>query len=365
MKVKSNSVLLTLVLLVACNGQSTGTASLPSMPEPSKVVVSPSASSAPTPAPSPTPACSPIFNVIGFWPDSEHILGLLTVEGRVTTWLQVLDLPSQQPKTILEVDQFTNVAALSPDRQVLAWALPDFSIQLIRLRDGQIISALTGHTGAVNSLVFSPDGERLYSGSADTFVKVWDVSGKLLHSFQPDGADNLPAEVMGMGISPDGSHLITIPAEGNAKVWTTADYKKVGEYQGAIFGAYNGAKALYSPDGKFIAVGLAAGPGAASVWRSADNVMVWNGGFMSDFDFSSDKRYFAHTQLEDNIQLIVIGSADGQTTFQKIRPSSEEMVWKLLFSPDSTKLVSVANGLVNIWNVEDGKLLKTYTVPCP
>jgi WD40 repeat protein/serine/threonine protein kinase len=41
---------------------------------------------------------------------------------------------------------------------------------------GQLLHSFRGHTGLISSLDFSPDGKRLYSGSRDTTVKVWDMS---------------------------------------------------------------------------------------------------------------------------------------------------------------------------------------------
>src|SRR5262249_13704048 len=40
---------------------------------------------------------------------------------------------------------------------------------------GKEVLALKGHTGTVSSVAFSPDGERIASGSYDQTVRVWDA----------------------------------------------------------------------------------------------------------------------------------------------------------------------------------------------
>ena len=41
---------------------------------------------------------------------------------------------------------------------------------------GQIKNILTDHRGDVNSVVFTPDGSTLMSGSGDKTIRVWDVA---------------------------------------------------------------------------------------------------------------------------------------------------------------------------------------------
>lgn len=335
-------------------------------PAPPTMTIAPAT---PSPIPvseTPTEAsCYAVFIPAGFLADGDHLLGLMTITEQTGTYLQSLDLNDFTVHTILKSDQFAMTPVLSPDRKMLAWALPDFRAQVIDLQTGDVVSTLSGHTNMVNALVFSPDGSKLYSGSSDGSVIIWDISGKKIDSFQPTGADDFRADVLGLGISPDGKTLITIPFDGNAKAWDLSTYQKVGEYEGAILGSYNGAKAIFSPDGQFMVIGLAGGPGTASMWKVSDSSKIWTGGFFADFDFSPDNRYFAHGQpTKDNSAKIIISSPDRQEIFHTLDTEGLPL-GSLFFSPDSSRLVvPVVNGF-DLWNVDDGTLLKSYRPACP
>ena len=62
----------------------------------------------------------------------------------------------------------------SPDGTRLAVA-SSIGIWLYNAHTGGEIALLTGHTGVVNSVDYSPDGSTLVSGSADGTVRLWDA----------------------------------------------------------------------------------------------------------------------------------------------------------------------------------------------
>src|SRR5204863_8384530 len=67
--------------------------------------------------------------------------------------------------------------AVSPDGRHLAVAAePDHTVHLLDMNTGAEVSRFAGHCGRVQRLVFSSQGDRLVSASADTTALVWDVS---------------------------------------------------------------------------------------------------------------------------------------------------------------------------------------------
>jgi len=318
----------------------------------------PSASVKPTPEPS----CFVTgFSPIAFMPDGDRIL------VRAENGVQIFNLQTMEEEEFLDAPTrlIMPAVALSPDGEILAWALEDLSIQMIRISDKKLLHTLTGHTDLIGKLSFSPNGKRLFSASHDTWVRIWDMGGNLVHAFQPPGALDFPNEVLGIGISPDGTMLASIPFDGPVKLWDLKDYKLVRELRGLAGGSggYDTSDISFSPDGQLVASDTATG---LFLWKTSDGTELLGGnpGINSmAAAFSPDGRFLAYSEIGEKYN-VVLSSPDGT---QKIRTleGHPAPVGVLIFSPDSSLLLSSDWVETRIWQVEDGQLMYVGKSSCP
>ena len=111
---------------------------------------------------------------------------------------------------------FSHSAATSPDGSIVAIGLwkPPY-IQLFNGRDGSHLADLAGHSAFVAGLVFSANGETLYSASADQTIRIWDVSSREALAVYRGHTD----EAWDIDLSPDGKVLVTGGKDYSIRLW--------------------------------------------------------------------------------------------------------------------------------------------------
>jgi WD40 repeat protein len=107
--------------------------------------------------------------------------------------------------------------ALSPDGKRLYSGSHDSTIKVWDLQTGKDILTLRGHSAGVARLALSVDGKRLFS--ADPLVtKQWDLeTGKETSSLELRGHT---APIIGLAFSPDGTRLFSGSVDETIKVWS-------------------------------------------------------------------------------------------------------------------------------------------------
>jgi regulation of enolase protein 1 (concanavalin A-like superfamily) len=94
---------------------------------------------------------------------------------------------------------------------------------------GREVRTLQGHRGTVTSVAFSPDGQRLVTGSADRRAKLWDAAtGREILTLQGH-----TAEVLCVGFSSDGRRIVTGSGDATAKVWEAATPEQMAAWTAA------------------------------------------------------------------------------------------------------------------------------------
>ena len=83
-------------------------------------------------------------------------------------------------------------------------------------KTGEHLRELQGHTESVTSVAFSPDGNRIVSGSYDESVRVWGAkTGEHLRELQ--GHTDW---VTSVAFSPDGTRIVSGSHDKSVRVWT-------------------------------------------------------------------------------------------------------------------------------------------------
>jgi RNA polymerase sigma factor (sigma-70 family) len=111
---------------------------------------------------------------LAFAPDGTVLASTGWSDKSISLW----DAESGTKLFAVPCESGNGVVRVSPDGRMLAWGDSWGKIRLWEMASKKLRRKFQGHTGAICSLAFSPDGQTLLSGSADTTALVWDVTGR-------------------------------------------------------------------------------------------------------------------------------------------------------------------------------------------
>ena len=269
---------------------------------------------------------------------------LLTEINRPPTVTAHGRLQRSQFKATLEghTDAVQSVA-FSPDGQMLASGSWDSTIRLWNPNTAQQKNLLIGHTNIV-SVAFSPDGQTLVSGSWDRSIRLWQThTGKLKRTLPTQ-----KGSVASVTFSPDGSTLASAGAYQTILLWDTTTWQVKRELPG-----HTGLVEVlvFSPDGGILASG--SWDGTIRLWNSNTGEHIRTLPATSPANslaFSPDGGTLASGNWDETVRLWSTHTGKLKRTL----PNQGGWMNPVAFSPDETTLV-IGNRGISLWDLETGQ----------
>jgi WD40 repeat protein len=187
---------------------------------------------------------------IALSPNGEQfVIGYL--DGMVALWDATSlssDFPDQRPQNL---EKLCRAISFSPDgRQIASSYSDDASIHILDAQSGvEMTTLLQGHWGRINSMAFSPCGNRIASGANDTTVRVWN----LLSDAESLVLRGHETSISCMAFSHDSQQIASGSWDTTVRLWNVTSGAQIIP---ALRGHNNSLEAVaFSPDGTKVASG--------------------------------------------------------------------------------------------------------------
>ncbi len=288
-------------------------------------------------------------SLLEFSPDGRTLAVTVTghgTSGSDKSGVQLWDVREKRRTAVLRGHTgLVQSLAFSPDGDTLATGASDATARLWDVRSHRSLVALTGHSGTVFALAFSPDGRTLASGGQDRSVWLWDVRVRTAVTVLSGHTGYVDA----LAFSPDGAMLASGSGDATVRLWDM----RVGRPFAAFAGpGGSGRPAAFSPDGKVLATGDGNGTVLLYDARTRRTLGRLTGhiGEVNAVQFSPDGTSVAASSYGDpTVLLWDVRTHRRLATLDRHRGP----VQRVLFSPDGQTLATsgYTDGTTRLWSV--------------
>ncbi|KAL5504567.1 hypothetical protein ACEPAH_7228 [Sanghuangporus vaninii] len=242
----------------------------------------------------------------------------------------------------------------SPDGKRIASGSADHTILVWDADSGEVISGpFEGHTDYIQSVVFSPDGKRIASGSGDRTIRVWDVSSGVLLLSPLEGHTDA---VLSVVFSPDGKRIASGSDDNTVRVWDADSGKAAADlFEGHTSSVYF---VIFSPDGKHIISGSV--DRTIRVWDAYSGKLIAGpfGGHTGTVDSVNISPDGKHVILGSEGKTICVWDMYSGELLGRPIEGHSEIVCLVVFSPDRNRIASGSeDSTICVWDADSGELV--------
>ncbi|HET8911947.1 MAG TPA: serine/threonine-protein kinase, partial [Ktedonobacteraceae bacterium] len=224
-------------------------------------------------------------------------------------------------------------------------------------RKATLVTIYRGHGGLVEALAWSPNGQRIASGSWDNTILIWDnLLGNTILTFK---AHHI---VFSLDWSPEDNTLVSGGYDGTVQIWNTSpNHKLFSSRRQSVYRGHQGAvyAVACSPAGGVIAsAGL---DKTVQIWSPTQLSKILSyhehKGAIFALAWSPDGKKIASGGEDHTVHVWNANSGQGLLNFQKHTSAIKTLAW----SPDARYIASGSpDKSIHVWESKTGNIIASY-----